>query len=243
MKNVIFSDTTTENIELRRDEKGLTLVSGGQELRGDFMAKLHRVKGTNYNHEILAKVAKIKDADGPLTAIDATAGLGEDSFILAAAGFNVTMYEKNPVIYELLADTIDRALSEPELSEIVSRMNAVNGDSIEAMHRLGDALDKGDPEAKSPDIVLLDPMFPERQKSALVKKKLQVIQSLEEPCNDEKALMLAAIRTRPKKLIIKRPPKGPYLAGIKPDFSNGGKAVRFDCIVNPYDRIHKFNLE
>lgn len=243
MKNDTFDKIITENTELRQDADGLTLVSGGHELRGDFMTKLHRVQGTNYTHELLARVAKIKEPGDVLTAIDATAGLGEDSLILAAAGFSVTMYEKNPVIFELLSDTIARALNEPELAEIVSRMDARCGDSIEAMNSLGDALDAGVPGVKAPDIVLLDPMFPERQKSALVKKKLQVIQALEEPCSDEKALVLAAIRTRPKKLIIKRPPKGPYLAGIKPDFSNGGKAVRFDCIVNPFDRLHKFNLE
>ena len=95
----------------------------------------------------------------------------------------------------------------------------------------------------TPDMILLDPMFPERQKSSLVKKKLQVIQKLEMPCTDEKELVLTAMQARPKKLIVKRPPKGPYLAGIKPDFSNGGKAVRFDCIVSPYGRIGKFKFE
>ena len=95
----------------------------------------------------------------------------------------------------------------------------------------------------APDVVLLDPMFPARQKSSLVKKKLQMIQKLEIPCDDETALLLAAMKTCPKKLIIKRPPKGPYLAGLKPDHSLTGKAVRFDCFVNPADRLHKFKLD
>ena len=93
-----------------------------------------------------------------------------------------------------------------------------------------------------PDVILLDPMFPARQKSALVKKKLQMIQKLEIPCAGEAELLLAAMKARPKKLIIKRPPKGPYLADAKPDHSITGKAVRFDCIVNPYDKIHKYKL-
>ena len=93
-----------------------------------------------------------------------------------------------------------------------------------------------------PDVILLDPMFPERQKSALVKKKLQMIQKLEIPCMDEVELMKTAIEANPKKLIVKRPPKGPHLAGLKPDYSNEGKAVRFDCFVNPFDRLHKFKF-
>ena len=117
----------------------------------------------------------------------------------------------------------------PELAEIVSRMQVFHGDSIHAMGQL-DA---------PPDVILLDPMFPARQKSALVKKKLQMIQKLELPCLDERELMLAAMEAKPKKLIIKRPPKGPYLAEFKPDYSITGKAVRFDCIVSPYDKIKK----
>ena len=109
-------------------------------------------------------------------------------------------------------------------------MQLFHADSIQAMQLLD----------KPPDVILLDPMFPARQKSALVKKKLQMIQKLEIPCMDEKELLLAAIRAKPKKLVIKRPPKGPYLAEIKPDYSLTGKAVRFDCIVSPYDKIHKY---
>ena len=58
---------------------------------------------------------------------------------------------------------------------------------------------------------------------------------------DERELLIAAVRAKPKKLIVKRPPKGPYLAEIKPDHSITGKAVRFDCFVSPYDRVHKFD--
>ena len=58
---------------------------------------------------------------------------------------------------------------------------------------------------------------------------------------DERNLLITAMRTKPKKLIVKRPPKGPYLAEIRPDHSITGKAVRFDCFVSPYDRIHKFD--
>jgi len=216
-----------------RDEKGLTLVADGQELRGDFTRLLPRLKPGAISKELLARAAKIKDADHPLVAIDATAGLGEDSLVLAAAGFHVKMFERNPVIHELLEDAIKRAAEIPELSEIVARMELHHGDSVEAMRHLD----------FTPDVILLDPMFPERQKSALVKKKLQVIQKLEIPCADEADMILTAIAAKPKKLIVKRPPKGPYLAGLKPDFSIEGKAVRFDGFASPYERIEKFKKD
>ena len=215
---------------LVRDEAGLALVGEGQVLRGDFTRMLPRIKAGRLSSELLVKAAKIKKAEGELTAVDATAGLGEDSLLLAAAGFHVTLYERNPLVYELLRDALDRAAQNPELAPVVARMNAVHADSVAGMREL----------ETSPDVILLDPMFPARQKSALVKKKLQMIQKLEQPCDDEIGLLLTAMEAKPKKLIIKRPPKGDYLAGLKPDHSIEGKAVRFDCFVSPCDRLEKF---
>ena len=258
-----------EGLTLQRDENGLFLESDGQILRGDFTRMLPRIKASNLSSELLVKAAKIKAAKAavsapsasaapvlaaastagsvsipaatPLTAIDATAGLGEDSLLLAAAGFHVHLYERNPVIFALLQDAHRRAAAVPELAEIVSRMTLHNEDSTAAMAALAADQD-GENAPFRPDVVLLDPMFPARQKSSLVKKKLQMIQKLEIPCDDEAALLRAAMETCPKKLIIKRPPKGPYLAGLKPDHSLSGKAVRFDCFTEPHLRLHKFKF-
>lgn len=223
-------DEKRDELTLVRDEEGLALVGEGQMLRGDFTRMLPRIKAGRLNSELLVKAAKIKKAEGELTAVDATAGLGEDSLLLAAAGFNVTLYERNPVVYELLKDALERAAQIPELAPVVARMTAVHADSVAGMASL----------ETPPDVILLDPMFPARQKSALVKKKLQMIQKLEQPCDDEITLLLTAMEAKPKKLIVKRPPKGEYLAGLKPDHSIEGKAVRFDCFASPYDRLEKF---
>lgn len=218
---------------LKVDREGVALHSDGQVLKGDFTRMLPRLKAGKLNGELLVRAARIKGSTGPLTAIDATAGLGEDSLLLAAAGFQVKLYERNPVVYELLHDAVRRAAEVPELAEIVARMQVIPGDSVQGMEQT----------ETPPDVILLDPMFPARQKSALVKKKLQTIQKLELPCLDEEALIFAAMGAKPKKLIIKRPPKGPWLAGIKPDHSIEGKAVRYDCFVSPYDRMAKFKKE
>lgn len=219
-----------ESPVLTRTEKGLALVSGDQVLMGDFTRMLPRLKPGRLSGELLVKAAKIKNPEGELTAVDATAGLGEDSILLAAAGFRVRLYERNPVVYELLRDALERAARYPELAEIVGRMEAFHADSVKAMGEL----------EQPPSVILLDPMFPARQKSALVKKKLQMIQKLEQPCDDEARMLLTAMAAKPQKLIVKRPPKGPWLADVKPDHSIEGKAVRFDCFVSPYDRLEKF---
>lgn len=224
------TEAESDGLTLRLDSSGLALLSGTQVLQGDFTRMLPRLKGNALAGELLVRAAKIKDTDHPLTAVDATAGLGEDSFLLAAAGFHVKMYEHNPVIFELLQDAHCRGLALPELAPILERMELFHGNSVDAMAQL----------ETSPDVILLDPMFPERQKSALVKKKLQMIQKLEFPCVEEKELLLTAMGANPRKLVIKRPPKGPYLADIKPDYSITGKAVRFDCFATPGSRVEKF---
>jgi len=211
----------SEKLQLCCDEEGVFLTDGANTLRADFTKEMKRLKQANLQGEMLVKAAKIKGAEMPLTVLDATAGLGEDSILLAAAGFKVLLYEYDPVIAALLRDALKRAAGVPELAGIVARMELHEENSVEAMQKL----------AETPDIVFLDPMFPERQKSALVKKKFQLLQQLERPCSAEEELLSAAMAAKPRKIVIKRPLKGPFLAGRKPDYSMPGKAIRYDCII------------
>lgn len=194
------------------------------ELRADFTRMLPRLKPGKLQQELLVKAAKIKGAgtweQAPL-AVDATAGLGEDALLLAAAGFDVILFEYDPVIGALLEDGLARAAADPALASLASRMELRLQSSIDALPQLD----------RQPDVVLLDPMFPARTKSASVKKKFQLLHHLEQPCANEEALMEAAIAAQPRKLVVKRPPKGPHLAGKKPAYSIAGKAVRYDCLV------------
>jgi len=209
---------------LRLDENGLSLVRGDRSLRGDFTRLLPRARPENLARELLVRAAKIKDAAGRTpTAVDATAGMGEDAFLLAAAGFSVRLYERDAVIAALLRDALRRALEDPELAPIAERMSLCEADSLTALPRLETA----------PDVIVLDPMFPERTKSALIKKKFQLLQQLERPCTDENALLDAALAAQPRKLVVKRPLKGPFLAGRQPDYSIKGTTIRYDCIVLP----------
>lgn len=209
-------------LELRRDDEGLALVGDGMVLRADFMRLLPRLRPDRLGRELLVRAARVRGVEAP-TAVDATAGLGEDSLLLAAAGFTVTMFEKDPVIAALLRDALERAASDPQLAGVAARMTLVEGDSMAGLRELD----------FSPDVVFLDPMFPERTKSAAVKKKFQLLHHLERPCDNEEELLDAALAARPRKIVIKRPPKGPWLAGAKPSHSIAGKAVRYDVIVPP----------
>lgn len=251
---------------LHRTEQGLMLEKEKMSLRCDFLEMLPRIKPGKLQTELLVKAAKIKrkaavtestkqaknkdvqseetngeyPSDAPI-AIDATAGLGQDSFLLAAAGFSVYMFEQDPIIAALLEDALDRAKSDPVLANIVERMHLFAEDSISALQRLGTSLSRDEqmPQTSDsqpyltvkPDVIYLDPMFPERTKSAAVKKKFQLLHHLEHPCENEEELLGAAMNIQPRKIVVKRMAKGPFLAGKKPSYSIKGKSIRYDCYV------------
>lgn len=218
----------SDALVLALTSEGLALKRSSLMLQADLEPMIKRIQASKLKSELLVRAARIKATnDVPARtsrALDATAGLGEDSLLLAAAGFSVDLYERDPVIYLLLEDALRRAALNPVLSSIAARMCLHEHNSIVAMQQLAQ-------KHEAFDVVLLDPMFPERKKAASVKKKLQLIQSLEAPAQDEEELLSAAILLGPRKVIIKRPVKGPYLAGVKPAYSIAGKAVRFDCLV------------
>lgn len=123
------------------------------------------------------------------------------------------------MIAVLLKDALRRARKHPVLKDIAGRMKLVEGNGIDQMSKLLDPV----------DVIYLDPMFPARQKSSLINQKLQLIQKLEPPCSAETELFDAAIKTRPSKIIVKRPLKSEFLAERKPSYTLSGKAIRYDC--------------
>lgn len=208
---------------LHLSSRGLSLERDDLVLLPDFSNMTRRIAPGKLNHELIVRAAKLKNPGANPVAIDATAGLGEDSLCLAACGYTVYLFERDPVIAALLSDAVARAASAPNLSEAASRMHVMEQDSIEAMEKLD----------FRPELVYLDPMFPERKKSAAVKKKFQLLHLVEPAAQDGERLLEAARVANPRKIIIKRPLKGPYLGDVKPSYSLTGKAIRFDCIVAP----------
>lgn len=220
---LLDGDPSEEQLVLSFDREGLSLRRGELALRGDFSGMKRRLRQPNLNSELLVKAARIRNAEGTPTAVDATAGLGEDSLLLAGAGFSVLLCERDPVIAALLQDAMERAAGDPALGDAAGRMRLVVQDSEEVLRNL----------SSPPDVVYLDPMFPKREKSGLVKKKFQLLHHLETPCSEEdaRALLLSALSARPRRTVIKRPKKGPYLADRKPSFSLEGKAIRYDVLL------------
>ncbi len=153
-----------------------------------------------------------KPAKG-IRILDATAGWGRDAGLLASFGAEVLMIEREPMMAALLADGLNRLSSESSL-----KLSLVHADTKQYLQTLL--------ELDYPDVIYIDPMHPERQKSALVKKDMQVLQHLIGADGDVRELIeLATTRTR-NRVVVKWPQRLPGL--LKTDACIDGKTVRFD---------------
>ncbi|MBR5721039.1 MAG: class I SAM-dependent methyltransferase, partial [Clostridia bacterium] len=219
----IKKNSDVRHLSLFLDGEKLFLTDGNVKVCADFSTLKKRLneKKEAGNSESIVKAAKIKKTSRGLTVFDATAGFGEDSFILAAAGFRTVLFEKNKIIFEMLRNAYERGKKDGDIACILDRMSVNYGDSIDVLKS----------SEITPDIVFLDPMFPERRKNGKIKKKFQLLQQLEYPCEDENELLQAAINVKPQKIIIKRPENGDFLAEINPSYSIKGDTIRYDCIV------------
>lgn len=149
---------TDDRLELRKlDEPKLGAVY--VDFVGGTMA--HRRKFGGGRGEAVAKAVGIKGSALP-TVIDATAGLGRDAFVLAAIGCQVRLVERHPVVFLLLQDGLNRAYQDEEIGEMLQQnLHLLNVQHINEL----------DPNSDYADVVYLDPMYPHKQKSALVKRK------------------------------------------------------------------------
>lgn len=165
----------------------------------------------------VARAVGLKGGHRP-TVLDATAGLGQDAFALAAGGCCVTMIERHPVVAALLADGLARAQRDPELAMVAVRLCLIVGDALELMRQ----------STPRPEAVLLDPMYPHQPKRALPKKELRLFRQLVGDDTDADALLDAALALATRRVAVKRPRHAPPLAGRQPSAVILGKTIRFD---------------
>ena len=181
---------------------------------------LHRLKYGKGRGQNLAKAVGFK-FNKNRTIIDATAGLGYDAFILASLGANVTLIERSEKIYDLLKDAISEAkLYGGEISKIVNRMDLLFGDSKDILPNI------------APEVVLIDTMYKERKKSALVKNDMRLVREVVGSDSDHVELINVALNNASKRVVIKQPRYAETLDNIKGcSHQILGKTIRYDVYV------------
>lgn len=187
-------------------------------------ALLYRKDKGGGKNEAIAKAVGIKGIFRP-SVVDATAGLGTDSFILASLGCQVTLLERTNIVCALLHDGLERGRQDGQSMDIVARMQLLPGNAVERLH----ALAQGEVEQKTTvDVVYLDPMFPHKKKSAAVKKPMKMFQTLLGHDADADDLLTPALALASKRVVVKRPNYAPFLQDHTPTMQIKGKKHRFD---------------
>lgn len=160
---------------------------------------------------------------------DGTAGWGEDAWILAAMGHSVVAVERDPLVYLCLLDAWSRAAREAPFT--ARRIRPECGDSVHMLKRAADD-PRGWDGPPLPDVVYLDPFFPEQSgKKGREGKSMRVLR-LSARKGDEgadeqlrSALMVARLR-----IVLKRPRKAKVLSpdGRGPVHTVTGRGYRYD---------------
>jgi 16S rRNA (guanine1516-N2)-methyltransferase len=177
----------------------------------------HRIQSAGIRGELVAKAVNIKKYP-QANVLDITAGMGQDGFILATIGAQVHFVERNPVVASMLTDGIERAKLNSQTSVAAERCKVTFEDSEHFLNRSKTAV----------DIIHIDPMFPERKKSAQVKKSMSVFHQIVGKDIDAGDLLKAARQFNCKKIIVKRPNAAPYLGEINPSSQIKSKKHRYD---------------
>nr|WP_215908111.1 class I SAM-dependent methyltransferase [Pseudoalteromonas tetraodonis] len=217
----------SSGFSLHYDDKGLSLYKTDEPKLGainvDFVtgAVAHRRKFGGGKGQSIAKAVGLNKGATPVV-LDATAGLGRDGFVLASLGCKVILHERHPVVAALLYDGLQRAYNDSEIGLWMQQnMSLIFGSS----HTLLAQCDS------VPDVVYLDPMFPHREKSALVKKEMRVFQELVGGDTDADDLLEFAYPLASKRVVVKRPDYAPFLNDKTPSMQIKTKKNRFDVYV------------
>ncbi len=192
------------------------------ELRVDFVkgAVAHRLKYGGGRGQDLAKAMGLRGGKTPLI-VDATAGLGRDSFLLASLGAQVFMIERSAKMHELLDQGMQRAAHEGGIfREIIARMTLLKGDAKDLIPELAG------------EAILIDPMHPPRKNSALVKRDLRQVREIVGTDEDAADLMRVALLHARNRVVLKWPAKADPIAGIKAcSHQIIGKSTRYDVFM------------
>ena len=164
---------------------------------------LHRLKYGKGRGQNLAKAVGMK-FNKNRNIIDATAGLGYDSFILASLGAKVTLIERSQKMHKLLQNGINEGISfGGEIEKIINRMELLFGDSKDILPKL------------TPEVIMIDTMYKERKKTALVKNNMRLVREIVGPDTDYIELLEVALNCAKNRVVLKQPRYAEPIKDIK----------------------------
>ena len=223
------------------DKLQLSLLTHQISVAPDWKSLQRRVVSAGRKSELLLQACKLTDKS---QVLDATAGFGHDSLILASTGAQVTLLERNPLMALLLMYEQQLMSQQANWQKLMARLKVICADSAQFMEALSFARQKGQAlNTSAYDVVYLDPMFPENSyentatgKGAKVGKHMQALHHIAQPPDleeEQKLLNLALSTVVPGgRVVVKRPVSAPFFAQSSPDESWHNDVLRFDAYFN-----------
>ncbi|WP_019671748.1 class I SAM-dependent methyltransferase [Psychrobacter lutiphocae] len=157
------------------DAKGqLSLLTGQMSVAPAWHSLQRRVVSAGRKSELLLQACKLNEGQ---RVLDATAGFGHDSLILASTGAQVVMLERNPIMALLLLYEQQSMAIEPNWKKLMQRLEIYCADAVDYMQQLSQAsiaTSLSTPTSLSTvfDVVYLDPMFPDNSYTHARKDKV-----------------------------------------------------------------------
>lgn len=176
----------------------------------------HKTQRRSQQSELLHRAIGITDKIKP-RVLDATAGMGRDAYLIANRGCRVTMTEQHPLVYLLLQSGLQQA-TKTSVSSTMAKLDLIHADANSFLEQTETQF----------DVIYLDPMFPDKNKTAKTKKEMQLLRSLLDDDQESLELLDKAIDLAKHRVVIKRPLKAPPYAGKPPSYNLKGRTVRFD---------------
>jgi len=172
--------------------------------------------------QAIAKALGLKTAKALPHVLDATAGLAKDAFVIATLGCPVIMLEQSAIVAKLVADGIERANHDEQFRTIIDTgFSLIQQNCISYFESLSE-------QAVMPDVIYLDPMYPDRKKSALVKKNMQLLQKLLGIDDNADELLDASLQYAKNRVVVKRPKGAKPISTRKPNTVIESKKTRYD---------------
>lgn len=237
---LLWNDSGLSFVDESSGAKPLTLHLDFINDKQNYSRFSHRGK-----NELIAKA--IGMSKGYRHVIDLTLGLAQDAWFLTELGAQVVGFERSPLVYLLVSDaqrrarTINRTKKHFLLSAYVNSLQLLQK-QVEKPQTLTDFLGQYLNNSISDKVIdldlwasvdwasavlYLDPMFPEKNKTALPRKEMQIFRGWVGADADSLELLKLAMQLPVDRIVVKRPMRAePLLDKVTHSFV--GKTVRYD---------------
>lgn len=242
------SGLTCTLCNINKDAKGKISLS---KINLDWHKLQRRIVTAGRKTELLLQACKLTAG---MQVLDATAGFGHDSLILASSGSRVTLVEQQPVMALLLMLEQQKMNQEKNWQGLMKRLDIICQNALDYLQSLQTCKALNDtslaslplpinqpqlpkpqkPAYKKFDLIYLDPMFPHQSYAgAKVGKGMQLLHELAKPPTVEEEnhlLQMAKLAVlEGGRVVVKRPKNAAFLANHTADESWANDVVRFDA--------------